>query len=180
MREVAGTEWVSLVRFGLYTGQRLGDLAGLRWSSVDLEHDEIRLTTDKRGRVVILPIHPGLKEHILSLPGSDSPDAPVHPRAARLGVNHLSREFGEVLARCGFRATASHRKAKDGRAARREVNELSFHSLRHSSVSFMKNAGASPAVVQDLVGHGSAAMSAHYTHIENDAKRQALATLPVI
>jgi site-specific recombinase XerD len=44
----------------------------------------------------------------------------------------------------------------------------------------MKNAGISPAVVQDLVGHESAAMSAHYTHIESDAKRKALDTLPVI
>jgi integrase len=33
---VADLEWQSLIRFGLYTGQRLGDLARLRWSNVDL------------------------------------------------------------------------------------------------------------------------------------------------
>ena len=180
MRETEGTEWVSLVRFGLYTGQRLGDLAGLRWSNVDLVHDEIRITTGKTGRVVIVPLCAPLKEHILTLPGSDKPNGPVHPRASGLGVNALSREFGEVLGRCGFRAAVTHGKTKEGRAAKRAVNELSFHSLRHSAVSMMKNAGISPAVVQDLVGHESAAMSAHYTHIESDAKRKALDTLPVI
>ena len=37
--------------------------------------------------------------------------------------------------------------------------------------------GGSPAVVQDIIGHDSAEMSAHYTHIESGAKRQALAAL---
>ena len=180
MREVAGTEWASMVRFGLHTGQRLGDLANLRWSALDLAHDEIRLTTGKTGRVVIVPLNAPLKDHVLSLEAGDAPDAFVHPRAAARGVNHLSREFGDVLARCGFRAKANHSKAKNGRSSRRELNALSFHSLRHSAVSMMKNAGASPAVVQDLVGHESAEMSAHYTHIESDAKRRALDTLPVI
>ncbi|MFZ4765330.1 MAG: tyrosine-type recombinase/integrase [Roseimicrobium sp.] len=180
LREVAGTEWVSLIRLGLYTGQRMGDLAGLRWSAIDLAHDEIRFTTGKTGRVVIVPMCSPLKEHILTLAAGDVPDGFVHPRAAEMGVSHLSREFGEVLARCGFREQANHDKAKNGRASRRELNALSFHSLRHSAVSMMKNAGISPAIVQDLVGHESAEMSAHYTHIESDAKRKALATLPLI
>ncbi|MBL9146163.1 MAG: tyrosine-type recombinase/integrase [Verrucomicrobiaceae bacterium] len=183
MREVAGTEWVSLVRLGLYTGQRIGDLAGLRWGAVDLVHDEIRFTTAKTGRVVIVPICAPLKEHLLSLPASDSPDALVHPRAASLGTNALSREFGEVLARCGFRARASHRKIEGregGRSSARKGNELCFHSLRYSAVSMMKNAGISSAIVQDVVGHESAEISAHYTHIDNDAKRKAVASLPKI
>ena len=182
LREVSGTEWASLVRFGLYTGQRLGDLAKLRWSQVDLENEEIRLTTGKTGRVVIVPICKPLLAHVEGLPAGDNPAACLHPKAAELGVSHLSREFGEVLARCGFRPATNHDKAegKGGRAARRVLNELSFHSLRHSAVSMMKNAGISSAIVQDLVGHESAEMSAHYTHIESDAKRKALETLPVI
>ena len=97
-----------------------------------------------------------------------------------MGVNHLSREFGEVLARCGFRARAKHRKVKGRDAERRKVNELTFHSLRHSAVSMMKNAGISPAVVQDLIGHDSEAVSRVYTKIEDESKRKALDSLPVI
>lgn len=182
MKEIEGTEWVSLVRFGLYTGQRLGDLAGLRWIQMDLENDEISLTTAKTGRRVIVPICKALKEHILTLEAGDKPDAFVHPRAAAAGVSQLSREFGEVLARCGMRreAPAHHAKIEGRTGARRELNALSFHSLRHTAVSMMKNAGISPAVVQDLIGHESAEMSAHYTHIESKAKRTALAKLPTI
>jgi len=34
-----------MILFGLYTGQRLGDIATLRWSNADLLHDELRLVT---------------------------------------------------------------------------------------------------------------------------------------
>jgi integrase len=37
--------------------------------------------------------------------------------------------------------------------------ELSFHSLRHTAVSLLKEAGIPDAVVMELVGHESAAMS---------------------
>jgi integrase len=184
MKEVKGTEWASLVRFGLYSAQRLGDLATLRWSQLDLENEEIRIPPIKGRRqkqLVLLPICAPLKDHILSLEAGDKPDAYVHPKAAALGVSHLSREFGEILGRCGMRAeNRVHAKLEGRTGERRELNALSFHSLRHSAVSMMKNAGISPAVVQDLVGHKSAEMSAHYTHIESAAKRKALKSLPKI
>jgi integrase len=182
MKEIEGTEWVSLVRFGLYTGQRLGDLANLRWSQLDLENGEISLTTGKTGRRVLVPVCEALKDHVLTLEAGEKPEAFIHPRAAGLGVSHLSREFGEILGRCGLRreAPAHHAKMEGRKGARRELNALSFHSLRHTAVSMMKNAGISPAVVQDLIGHESAEMSAHYTHIESEAKRKALAKLPTI
>src|SRR4030095_2269351 len=40
--ETANDEWKSLIFFGLYSGQRLGDLARLTWQNVDLPRDEIR------------------------------------------------------------------------------------------------------------------------------------------
>ena len=42
----------------------------------------------------------------------------------------------------------------------------------------MKNAGISPAIVQDIIGHDSPAVSAHYTHIEESAKRKAIGAMP--
>jgi integrase len=46
----ADAEWQSLIKFGLYTGQRLADLAALRWTQIDLERDEIRLATRKTAK----------------------------------------------------------------------------------------------------------------------------------
>jgi hypothetical protein len=34
--------------------------------------------------------------------------------------------------------------------------------------------------VQDIIGHESAAISAHYTHVDETTKRRAIAALPEI
>lgn len=182
--EVADAEWRSMILFGLYTGQRLADIATLDWSNVDLAAGEIQLRTAKTGRVVRVPINRPLQEHIEQLPAGDSPKAPLHPRAfahAQVNSSTLSRQFGEILAAAGLASAKSHsgdsEKVK-GRGARRTASELSFHSLRHTATSLMKNAGVSPAVVQDIIGHDSAEISAHYTHIESAAKRDALNRMP--
>src|SRR5215470_15593198 len=49
------TEWRGLVLFGLYLGQRLGDLARLTWRAVNLESGEIAFSTKKTGRRIVLP-----------------------------------------------------------------------------------------------------------------------------
>lgn len=176
----ADPEMRSLVLFGLYTGQRLGDLARLTWANIDLESQEIHLATSKTGRVVRIPIADPLLAHIASLPTGDDPKTPLHPRAASSSQPSNSNRFGDLLASIGLTAPRSHTAKEDGkgRAARRGKSELSFHSLRHTATSMMKNAGISPAIVQDIIGHDSAEISAHYTHVEHSAKAKALASLP--
>ena len=79
---VADEEWRSLVLMGLYTGQRLGDLARVTWAQVDLVRDEIRLgLSAKTDRRIILPLAVPLRRHLESLPAGDDPHAPLHPRA---------------------------------------------------------------------------------------------------
>ena len=56
-------------------------------------------------------------------------------------------------------------------------SEVTFQSLRHTATSLLKNAGVSEAVARDIIGHESAAISRHYTHIDEGSKRKALAKL---
>jgi len=90
----------------------------------------------------------------------------------------IRNQFYEILVSGGLAVKRSHKTAGKGRHARRSFNEVSFHALRHTATSLMKNAGISPAIVQDLIGHDSPEVSAHYTHIEESAKRRAIAALP--
>ncbi len=60
------------------------------------------------------------------------------------------------------------------------ANRYSLHSFRHTFVSFCANAGVPLDVVATIVGHGNPAMTRHYAHITNEAKKQAIATLPVL
>ena len=163
---VAGPEWQSLIKLGLYTGQRLSDLATLTWAQIDLERDEIALTTRKTGKRLLVPIAPPLREHLLSLPaGADNPQSPVHPRAFELvragRVATLSNQFGELLVDAGLRE--AHRNHGIGRADKRAGMDVSFHCLRHTAVSLLKDAGVPSSVVMALVGLESVSVSQHYT-----------------
>lgn len=181
--KVANDEWRSLILFGFYTGQRLGDLALLGWNNIDLGAGEIHLRTGKTGRMVRIPICGPLMEHLESLPAGDKPEAHLHPKAARAFLNGnspmVSRQFGDLLSAADITDKRGHGKTSGkGRAASRATSNLSFHSLRHTATSLLKNAGISPAVVQDIIGHDSAEMNTHYTHIETATKRRALNVLP--
>ena len=183
-----GTEWKGLILAGLYLGQRLGDIARLTWSAVDLEHAEIAIVTGKTGRVQIIPIAGALLRFITEeLPAHDDPAAPLFPRSyenvQRLGrVGSLSRQFHALLESSGLVPHLA-RQSKSTEASgvvskRRTVHPLSFHALRHTTTSILKNVGVNAATVMDIVGHQSSAVSSSYTHIDSESKRRAIALMP--
>jgi integrase len=182
---VADPEWQSLIRFGLFTGQRLADLASLSWDQVDLERGELRLVTRKTGKRIMIPIAGPLRTHVESLDAPDRPGVPVHPRAFDIlkqygKVSLLSHQFIDLMAQVGLRPGISHQATGTGRDGRRKGMDISFHSLRHSAVSLLKDAGVPDAVIMELVGHDSAAMSARYTSVGKDSLAKAQEAMPKI
>jgi integrase len=181
---VADQEWQSLIKFGLYTGQRLSDLASLTWAQIDLERDEIRLTTRKTGKALLIPIARPLREHLLGMADDDNPKAPVHPRSFEIvnaqngRVGTLSNQFSDLLVAAGLRSAKTHQGRGIGRDGKRTGMDTSFHSLRHTAVSLLKDAGIPDAVVMALVGHESAAISHRYTHVGKESLAKAAAALP--
>jgi integrase len=180
---VADAEWKSLILFGLYTGQRLADIATLTWDHVDLSRNEIRLKTRKTAKRLTIPIAAPLRTHLDSLAVAGERGNPIHPRAfgtmRRQGKSgNLSNQFSDILAKAGLRQKAPHRSTHKGRGACRTSYELSFHSLRHTAVSLLKDAGIPEAAVMELVGHDSKQMSAHYTHVGREALEKAAAAFP--
>ena len=96
-------------------------------------------------------------------------------RVSRAGHRRFRQAFGELLVAAGLREPFRVRGGKGiGRSGRRAGFALSFHSLRHTAVSLMKDAGVPDAVVMALVGHDSEAMSAHYTHFGKEALAKGL------
>jgi len=84
------------------------------------------------------------------------------------------------MVEAGLARERSRKNTGTGRSVKRETSELSFHSLRHTATSLMKNAGISPAIVGDIIGHDSPAMSTQYTHVEDAPKRHAIESMPDI
>jgi len=182
--EAAHGEWKGMIMFGLYTGQRLGDIATLTWHNVDLQHFELRFSTQKVGRRQIIPLAEPLVNFLSAMKAGDQADAYLFPKCAEVVVTKgrtsmLSAQFYEIMVAAGLAKVRVNKQAsKQGRDAKRENNALTFHSLRHSATSILKNAGVSPAVVQEFIGHDSKAVSQNYTHIEMEAMRRATDLMP--
>ena len=178
------TDWKGLVLVGLYTGQRLGDCARLTWQQVDLVNKTISFVTQKTGKALSLGLADPLADYLNALPSVDDPRASVFPRLAELCKNEtapLSRSFAEeVLIPAGLISarTENHASTDKGRKAKRHVNAVTFHSLRHSFVTMLKASGASNALAQMIVGHDSVAVNAHYTHLSSDDTKDSISKLP--
>ena len=185
--EAAGSsEWRGLTLFGIYTGARLGDIALLTWQNIhglESEYPEVRYRSRKTGRQQIVPLAPPIVRHLMEIPSNDDGRTPIFPQSYRIvsgqeRAGTLSNGFRHVLETAGLASPTTHRSTGKGRGSRRTVNEVSFHALRHTATSLLKAAGVSASIAMDIVGHESTAVSAHYTHTGDDAKRAALAKLP--
>lgn len=171
-------EWRSMVIFGIYTGQRLGDLSLLRWSYI--QDGVLRFVASKTGRQMQIPIAKPLADHIATIP-RDPKSEFIHSEIAKLAPSTRSGQFADILATAGLRAAQAHRHSHgNGRGAGRVQHELSFHCLRHTAVTLLKEAGVPLAVVMEIIGHDSEAVSQLYTHIGTEAMADGIAKMPNI
>lgn len=183
---VAKGEWRGLLLGGLYSGQRLGDLATLTGRKVNLTDELIKFRSQKTGRDMVIPIGAPflayLKKHFPA-----DPDAPIFPKAAAEKreadgeSRRLSAQFHGLLVKAGLaKPRPKDKNSGKGHSVKRTVSELTFHSLRHNTTSWLKRAGVPESVVRDIIGHESALVSREYTHMDDETKRKAIRNLPDI
>lgn len=187
--QAIGNEWHTLFLIGIYTGLRLGDCCKLDWSQINIAQGVIQLMPEKtrrhHGRIVTIPIHHALGSALIEAMGKNEAEGtplphftgPVLPsicewyRTARWRV---SGYLGEI-----FKAAYITTSIKiEGR--RHKTPEATFHSLRHTFVSFAANAGVPLHIVQSIVGHESTAMTRHYYHENIDALKSAVNAIPTL
>jgi integrase len=168
-------EWKGAILLAATTGLRLGDVTGLEWASVDLKKEVLTVKTTKTGKDVKLPMHPDftawLKKEIRGIG-----KAPVFPKLSKTrmnGENGLSELFMGIVSGAGIVQRTVEREGK-GRA----TNSKTFHSLRHSFISMLANAGVSPELRQKLAAHEDSEVHEKYTHHESATLAAAIAKLP--
>jgi integrase len=157
----------------------------LRWTNLDLDKALFFFQTGKTERPMILPLAPPLLRYLKSLPPPFDSETPIHPEAYTIVTTQgrsgsLSIQFAALLAKAGLREKKSHHKANNGkgRAARRAPAQLSFHSLRHTTVSLLHAAGIPQATAQAFAGHSNAEVHQRYTHVGLENLRAAASALP--
>jgi len=185
----SSNELHTLFLIGIYTGLRLGDCCRLDWSDINIAAGIIQLVPRKtrrhaHGKPVTIPIHPALGRALLeSLKQSNNSNnqtilaGPVLPTLC--AMYQCSRwQVSHELAKVFKAANITMSVRLEGR--RHRTPEATFHSLRHTFVSFAANAGVPLHIVQSIVGHESTAMTRHYYHENLVALKQAVNAIPAL
>ncbi len=161
----------------IYTGMRIGEIAALKWESVDFEEHEIHVVATRQriynpdtGRATIhdgppksktsrrtIPMLRTLEDYLRKLP-KDTPfvvtesPAGTEPRAIR-------ERFLKLLGNLGIRP-------------------INFHALRHTFISNTINKGANVKAISEIAGHANSGITLDtYTHLSDNARKTAMNTL---
>lgn len=154
-------EYRDLIIIGLRTGMRLGDCCNLKWE--DFKADgTVEAVTSKTGAFVKLP-----SKSLLADLGRRKKSGYICPESHALyqstSRSNLCYYLGKVFADAGINGTVK----EDGWTRARA--DASFHSLRHTFVTRCIESGMPRPFVQALVGHATASMSEHYTHLSSES-----------
>ncbi len=170
----ASDSWRGLILFGYFTGLRLQDIVNLKWENLDLESGLLRIVTRKTNKEVTLALHPDLRSW-LNAQEKMSGAKYVLEELKNQSANHLSRSFARFMKRAGVQGELI-RKAKGDSG--HNLSGLTFHSLRHTFISAMANAGVSEELRMEIVGQTTGAVHKIYTHHEAERLRAAITTIP--
>lgn len=190
--DAAQGEMKTLLFLGIYTGQRLGHCCLLTWDEVDLRRGWIitvpKKTESRNGE----PLHIPVLSHLRPLLEATPPEGRTGyllPGLAELYLENRDKVTDRVqtlFRNCGVQihrpGTGLQRKP-DGEwyhTGVRAVLQYGFHSLRHTTVTLLQEAGVAQAVTQQIVGHRTVAMTQRYTHVGRQAIATAMRRLPAI
>lgn len=162
LRASEATPWLhTAILIALYTGLRQGDVLSLKWECVDLRDGLISLMPSKTKRFkrkVSIPIHPALAAHLSGLQGKR--EGTVIKGAPAL---HPERAWQRAL--------------KKARIQQKDGTLLTFHNLRHTFATWVREAGADKGEQMLLGGWSEVATANLYDH-DLTSLRNIVAKLP--
>lgn len=152
-----------IVTVALNTGMRKGEILGLTWDEVDLNHGFILLEQEdtKNGERREIPINGAARG---ALQGA----------VRRLDVPYVfyDHETGKPY--------KDVKKGFNGACRRAEIKDFHFHDLRHTFASHLVMAGQDLTTVKELLGHKTLTMTLRYAHLAPSHKVKAVDVLDSI
>ncbi|MCR4293427.1 MAG: site-specific integrase [Candidatus Kuenenia sp.] len=146
-----------IVTVALNTGMRRGEIFGLKWEQVDLNHGFILLDVTKNGERREIPINTTLEYLFKEMTHSIE--------SVYVFVGKTGKPLIDI--KTGFHTAL--RKAG--------ISDFRFHDLRHTFASQLVMNGMDLTSVKELLGHKSLAMTLRYAHLAPGHKRKAVHVL---
>jgi integrase len=150
-RSLLSAHVTAAFRLLLFTGCRLREILGLRWSEVDFERGLLFLPDSKTGRKPVVLNAPALQV-LADVPRLGDfvilGDDPAKPRA------DLAKPWEAIRRHAGLEG-------------------VRIHDLRHTHASIGAGAGLGLPIIGKLLGHKHAHTTARYAHLDADPLRRA-------
>ncbi len=135
----------------IHTGLRRGSLFNLRWDQIDFANRVMRIPRTKSGRPLSLPMNATTISTLQTLHAAGDLTSPyVFPHTAGPKAGEPIRDIKN-----GF-----HRALELA-----EIQDFTWHDLRHTFASWLMMRGASLRSVAELLGHQSLKMTMRYAHL---------------
>ena len=140
----------------IFTGCRLSEILGMKWSQVQFENDMIEIPTTKKGEPHAVALSPIAKQVLESLPKEEENEY-VFPGGKKGDhLRDIKRPWERIL-----------KSAK--------IDDLRIHDLRRSLGTWLINSGTRLEIVSKVLGHKRVETTRrHYAHLLVDSTREAL------
>lgn len=149
-----------VVLISLSTGLRLNEIMTLRFEDIKRENNNclLNIKDTKNGYPHLIPLV-GIAKQLLA----------EHEKIRRLDTDLV------FPATKGFKpAPAVLRTAWEEALKKADIQDFSFHCLRHTAASWLAQANISGPIIQKILNHRSSNISARYIHMANSHLQEAL------
>ena len=156
-----------MIRVAVGTGLRRGELLNLQWGDVDLESGRLVVRnregfTAKNGSERSVPLRGDALETLREM---DDARSPLDNEPVFVDANDDVPKPDRVSKRFKFYV----RKAKLS-----DREELSFHSCRHTTGSWLSMQGVPLRVISEILGHSNTQVTEMYSHLSPDVMDRAM------
>jgi len=151
-----------IVLLALNTGLRRGEIFNLEWSDIDFLHDRltVKAASAKGAKTRHIPLNATVRTILKRWQKQTSDTGLVFPSKKGKRLDNIS--------------SAWHKLVVDA-----EIEDLTFHDLRHDFATKILKAGADIVTVSKLLGHSDLKMTLRYSHVTDESLTTAVERLSV-
>jgi len=141
------------VVWSILTGCRKSETWRIKWADVDFDRGQVKITKGKTGARVVW-----LTDETRALLLTLRPETPNPAASVFDGTNH--------------------RKLFEAAVERAGLEDFTWHDMRHTCASWLRQKGAPLEIVARVLGHASIKTTERYAHVADEEVTQALGKLP--
>ncbi len=177
-----GDRLEALYVLAVTTGMRQGELLGLQWEDVDLDHGTVQIRhqlQEVAGQLALVEPKTARSRRQVDLPALAVVALLEHRECMRAQRRSIGEGYVFTDSEGGpIRKSNLRRRSFDPLLTRAKLPSLRFHDLRHTAATLHLQSGTHPKIVQEMLGHSTVSMTLEvYSHTTPTMQREAAAKL---